>query len=448
MPQSYSKIINDIRYQMLYRNCLAGSIFYAILIFLLMATRDNPLGSVWHWSWLVTCLVICVIRTGLANSQSKGEISSPSPTFIALTLTITICICTIVLFPTGYLKEGPIIVLLGFVLVSLAVSVVFHAFPKIVLANNLIVFGTLTAYYLTKRNVFLGAESVHWLTMIFFPCIFAFNMMLSKAMRNTGQQTIRMIKELERSNQRISDQAEELKRLADEKQKIAEKAEAASQSKSAFLANISHEIRTPLNSVIGFSQILEADSRMPDHSRDNLKRINNSGQHLLLLINDVLDMSKIEADRLELDPEPTHLRGLMETIHDLMHNRAADRGLQLKLEIDSDVPDYIEVDPLKLRQVMLNLVSNAIKFTSSGSVTIIAQYDSTHGNFTLGVRDTGRGIKESELIKLFRPFEQSEDNLSDEGGTGLGLSISSSIVELMGGVIQVESQHGEGSYFF
>lgn len=435
-----------IRFQLLYRNSIGGSVFYLIAIILLLTTRAAPLSSWSGWLWLVTCVSLILIRSVLTVIEGRQQ-GRPSFYFITCSLGISVAISMIAWFPTGDLEQGPIVFLFCFFLMTLGFSMVFHVMPMMVLLNNALVLGVLTIYYLLRLDEPGGSADIHWITMAFFPLLFIFNVSLTRQMSRSTTQTIELFDEIKDSNQQIRSQAEDLKILAEENLTIARKAQAASESKSSFLANISHEIRTPLNTVIGFSQILESDKSIPQQCLENIKRINISGQHLLLLINDVLDMSKIEANKLELDPEPAHLRELLSTSCDLMRGRANDIGIELELIIEDNVPDYIETDSLKLRRVIFNLLGNALKFTQQGEIILSASFDDASKLFTIGVRDTGKGIRAEEQKKLFRPFEQSVDN-SNEGGTGLGLSISRSIVEMMDGKIDVESEFGKGSYFY
>ncbi len=443
-----SDSINQIRSKIVYRNSIFGNLFYLVAFLMLLLTRDSVLTIAWGRVWMITCGVIWLLRLGLSiNQVRRGGDSSYPLRFLLLSVALPVSISAVACFPINSAEQSPAVFLFCFFLMAVGSSVVFHAMAVVVSLINSVVFFTLTGYYLLKLNAYGGADDIHWLTMAFFPCVFFFNVVIARALRESTEKTTAIIGQLEESNSKISAQAEELAALAEEKQIAADRAEAASRSKSAFLANISHEIRTPLNSVIGFSQVLEGDKSVPEHCVENIKRINSSGQHLLLLINDVLDMSKIEANQLELEPEPVNLRNLLETVRDLIRSRAEDQGVTMDLEIDPATPTTIEVDSLKLRQVLLNLLGNAVKFTKEGSVTLVCDYAAEDGCFTLGVRDTGCGIRENEMEKLFRPFEQCTGGQA-AGGTGLGLSISRRIVELMGGQLQAESRYGFGSYFY
>ncbi len=227
-------------------------------------------------------------------------------------------------------------------------------------------------------------------------------------------------------------------------------AEAANHAKSEFLANMSHELRTPLNAILGFAQIMNRDSSFPPQQQENLGIINRSGEHLLSLINDVLDMSKIEAGRTTLTANAFDLYDLLNTIQEMFKLKAAAKGLQLGIEYDAKLPQYVYTDESKLRQILLNLLGNAIKFTSAGKVNLIVQGkqgSDRHYTLSFAVEDTGLGIAANELDSLFEPFVQTEAGRNSGQGTGLGLPISRKFVQLMGGDITVSSTLGKGTTF-
>lgn len=251
---------------------------------------------------------------------------------------------------------------------------------------------------------------------------------------------------------RTQQQAEELK-LAKEA------ADAANCAKSEFLANMSHELRTPLNAILGFTQLMRRSS-LSNEQRESIDIINRSGEHLLALINDILEMSKIESGRIVLNESSFNLHQLLDGLEVMVRLKAELKRLQLVFDRKPDIPAYIKTDEKKLRQVLLNLLSNAIKFTQAGSVTLqvtvgninkqqpdLTPRDLNRHMLTFAVQDTGSGVAPNELEKLFAAFEQTQTGLNHREGTGLGLSISQTYVRLLGGEITVDSELGRGSTF-
>ena len=224
-----------------------------------------------------------------------------------------------------------------------------------------------------------------------------------------------------------------------------QEAEAASKTKSEFLANISHDLRTPLNGILGYAQILSRDTSLDARTRDAIGIIEKSGNHLLNLINDILDVSRIEAQKLVLVPEPFRLTSFLADIADIVTLQARQKGLELHTEFDAGLPGVVVGDQKRLRQILLNLLHNAVKFTESGDIWFRAR--PADGLITFEVADTGSGIPEDQLEEIFSPFKQLTKHIQTEEGTGLGLAIVKRLVAMMGGSVQVESRPGEGSRF-
>ena len=273
---------------------------------------------------------------------------------------------------------------------------------------------------------------------------------------------------------RARHQAEEALRIAKEA------AETANRAKSAFLANMSHELRTPLNAILGFSQLMERDTSLNSNQRESLATINRSGEHLLNLINDVLEMSKIEAGQIIFNPEDFDLYLLLQTLQEMFQVRTQAKQLFLRFEMAPNLPRYIQTDEGKLRQVLINLLGNAVKFTQSGGVTLrvrlgsgeqgagsrlavsVAEREQGENSSPLPpapcpsasspslffeIEDTGRGIAAEEMTNLFQPFVQTTSGIQTKEGTGLGLTISRQFVRLLGGDIHLTSRLGQGATF-
>ncbi len=224
-------------------------------------------------------------------------------------------------------------------------------------------------------------------------------------------------------------------------------AETANKAKSLFLANMSHELRTPLNAILGFSGMLHQDSDLSDNQRRNIDIINFSGEYLLTLINDILEIAKIESGKLQLQIAPFDLGGMVRDIQEMMRIRAEQKGLQLQFDQTSEFPRYIKGDEARLRQILINLVGNAVKFTEKGIVTIrLGVRHNARNHLLIDVQDTGPGISLEDQKKLFRPFVQLSQS-STKGGTGLGLTIARQFAQLMGGNIILISEPLKGSLF-
>lgn len=262
---------------------------------------------------------------------------------------------------------------------------------------------------------------------------------------------------LEKSQQelelRVAERTAELRQANTELQDTTRLAEAASRAKSEFLANMSHEIRTPMNAVLGFTDLLKPLVTDPI-AHNYLETIATSGRTLLSLINDILDLSKIEAGRLEINPEPVDIRVLVQGIYAMFQQKAANAGLDLQYSIDPIVPSVLQLDEVRMRQVLFNVVGNALKFTEQGYVKVrVAPWlhtvnSDTHMGLAIEVQDTGIGIAPQDQPKVFAAFTQSEGQSTRKyGGTGLGLTITQRLVELMQGEITLVSQLGQGSTF-
>jgi PAS domain S-box-containing protein len=230
-----------------------------------------------------------------------------------------------------------------------------------------------------------------------------------------------------------------------------ERAEVANRTKSTFLTNMTHELRTPLNAILGYARILAKDTHLNERQRNGLDTIRQSGEHLLNLITDLLDLSRIEAGKFELDTHAVNLRAFLQLIGDIIRIRAEQKGLAFRLYMAANLPTTVQVDERRLRQVLLNLLGNAVKFSERGEVCLCVQklrHRIADVTLRFEVQDSGPGIPADQLQTIFNPFEQVGDAQRRHGGSGLGLSISRQLVKLMGSDILVYSRLGAGSHFW
>lgn len=288
---------------------------------------------------------------------------------------------------------------------------------------------------------------------------------LSKQVEDIGNLDKQHLSVLMTDNDEISNLANvinstmtQLEKKKQELEKAKEEADYANQAKSQFLANMSHELRTPLNAILGFNQIMQHDASIKETQKENLEIVNRSGKYLLSLINDILDLSKIESGKITLNPNHFRLDELVESIYNLLRLKAEAKGLEFSYSINSNVPQYLYADSKKLHQTLMNLLGNAIKFTAKGKVSLlVSKVDNesqlktkekvSFTNILFIVEDTGMGIDKDELDNLFEAFVQTQSGKKSNQGTGLGLSISRQFVKLMGGDIKVSSEWGKGTTF-
>ena len=235
-------------------------------------------------------------------------------------------------------------------------------------------------------------------------------------------------------------------RAPEQERKRAEALAELDRAKSQFLANMSHELRTPLNGILGYAQILKKGKTLSDQQKNGLGIIHQCGEHLLNLINEVLDISKIEARKMELYPKNIHFPEFLEGIAEICRIRAEQKGIELIYETLTQIPKAIRADEKRLRQVLINLLGNAVKFTEKGFITFKVGYQQE--KFRFQVEDTGMGIAQEQLEEIFLPFQQGGEKSRETEGTGLGLTISRQLVELMGGELKVKSTLGQGSIFW
>ena len=272
-----------------------------------------------------------------------------------------------------------------------------------------------------------------------------------KAYIRTSKQLYKIIEISDKNQSAIMEMSKKLEKSREELEQAKDIAEEANKSKSIFLSNMTHEIRTPLNSIIGFTDLL-VNLPMEKVQKQYVENINVSAHSLLGIINDILDFSKIEAGKLELELLKEDIVKVAENSLNIIKFQAENKGLTLELETQQNMPRFAIIDVLRLRQVLVNLLGNAIKFTEKGTVKLqltFKKLDEKKGVYTLSVQDTGMGITQEKKQKLFKAFSQTDVSITRKfGGTGLGLAISAMLIKKMGGTIEVESELEKGSTFY
>ena len=261
--------------------------------------------------------------------------------------------------------------------------------------------------------------------------------------------TMRFQQELEQKNQELKKEIERRLIIEESLQKAKESAEAANRAKSTFLANMSHELRSPLNTILGFTELIKPSVNLTPEQQHSLGIIYRSGEHLLSLINDILDLSKIESGKIVLNPVDFNLTQMLWELQEMFHLKADQQNLHLDWILSEEIPQWVHGDRVKLRQVLINLIGNAIKFTQQGTVQLQVSGDRVKEKLLLSfaVSDTGVGMTPQEVDRIFEPFVQGNAGIASSEGTGLGLAISHKYVQLLGGDISVTSELGKGTTF-
>lgn len=316
-------------------------------------------------------------------------------------------------------------------------SIVKHI-PKSVLCVPLLNQGELTGILYLENNLTTGAFTPERIKVL--------NLLSSQIAISIENSLL-----YQNLEQKVFERTNELRQEILVRKRAEEKADAANQAKSSFLANMSHELRTPLNGILGYAKIIKRSDNLNSSQIDSLNIITKSGNHLLTLINDILDLAKVEAGKLELFTAATNLLMLLEGVEGIMQIGAQQKGINFILEVSEDLPVTVEADEKRIKQILLNLLGNAIKFTNNGYVILIVKNKSLNNKLVtirFEIQDTGVGMTPEQIQQIFQVFEQVGDKKKRLEGTGLGLSISRQLVELMGGELQVSSEFGKGSTFW
>lgn len=323
----------------------------------------------------------------------------------------------------------------------------------VLLINTILIISTaVVAFYLRQdsfpaefmRDLKYGINVYILAVVLIFTFSYLYTHTIIKAIKEISDSA----SDLEENNRLLEENAEMMKRQKEELIKAKDKAEESNRLKSSFLANMSHEIRTPMNAVLGFTNILQ-DTQLSKKQEEYIKIIENSGNHLLELINDIIDISKLEANQVNIKEEKFSINGFLKDLTKSFEGTILHRNKDIKIVLDAGIKngeDLIRTDQKRLRQILINLIGNSIKFTEVGTITI--SYELSNNILLFKVKDTGIGIEKNELPFIFERFRQADEVCTNEyGGTGLGLAISKACVDLMGGEISVDSEKGKGSTF-
>ncbi len=433
-----------------YRNMPSGIATTLVVSFLMVVANWNGMPHASLLSWLAVCLLTAVVRSANVRAYQKRRDSSKNEAwrraFIMSSLLAGICWGTLggVLFPEGSPLHQ---MLIGFTLGGMVGGAAAYLSP---VYTAYVAYAASAVLPFSVRLIATGEiaqASMGIMTIVFVASLVA----TARNMSATFTENIAMRIDKEDVAARLVADQQRIEQQSAALVSANEAALSGTRAKSEFLATMSHEIRTPLNAVIGVADLL-GQTRLSDEQRDYVNTIRANGDNLLALVSDILDFSKLEAGRVDLEKVPFDLGRCVDEAIDVVASPAARKGLEILCEIRNSVPTHIQSDPTRLRQVLVNLLGNAVKFTPSGTVTVTVDAKppvrSDVWEISFAVRDEGIGIPKDRMDLLFQSFSQMDASTTREyGGTGLGLAICKSLVGLLGGDIRVESEPGKGSTF-
>ncbi len=416
---------------LLWGGMLASVLLAQIILTIFVRNISLVRLQIWRYAFLPGVLLLGVLWAGALFHELQSESTSPH-----LTLDV-------VLIGTVFLLSAMLLTVDAFF------SLVF-----VLASSGLLLYTLFSSGYALTEDVSAGvvAYSLALLLLSAWMTYYQQGYLLMAANRSLLHERMVVAEsELTELRNRLTEENDQRQTVEQELFLAKEAAESASMAKSEFLATMSHEIRTPLNGILPILEMLR-ETRLGEEQRQFVTTALNSSQVLLSIINDILDFSKIEAGKLDLEFIEINLQNTLEQVTSLMKNAADRRGLKLSFHIDNQVPKNVRGDPIRLRQILTNLVSNAVKFTEHGEVSVeltCRQASRTEVDLLFAVRDTGVGMSQEQVERLFQPFSQADASTTRKhGGTGLGLAICKRLTELMGGRIGVKSQLGQGSYFW